>query len=364
MIIYDKNERTGTRMKEIMTDVAFRKKIERDATGGYLFFGDEDYLKAFALKAAREAACPDPSLAVFNNMNVDCTATENFIDQLWSAIAAAPMMADTKLVTMTGLDVGSLKASELDSLCSAIASIEEFDFNLLIISVPAGMLDEGYLPKRPSATLQKLCEHLTPVHFPKVAPQKLGGWIVRHFEHNGVKAEAGVPAAIIERCGGDMFTLSGEVDKLSFYALANGRDVVTLDDVPLVTCPNDEFDSFALSTAVATGNSARALDVIALMKARKIEPVIVMAELSKTLGDMLAVRVLADARKSPSEIAAALKIKSEYQVKMIMSRAQDVSLDYLRDAVEACCAADAALKLSPTGYVEIEKLVCGLNKER
>ena len=43
-------------MKEIMTDVAFRKKIERDATGGYLFFGDEDYLKAFALKAARETA--------------------------------------------------------------------------------------------------------------------------------------------------------------------------------------------------------------------------------------------------------------------------------------------------------------------
>ena len=351
-------------MKEILTDAMFRKKIEKDATGGYLFFGDEDYLKAYALKAAREVACPDPSLAIFNEMNVDCTATDKFTDQLWSAIAAAPMMADTKLVTMTGLDVDSLKASDVDALCAAIASIEEFDFNLLIISVPAGMLDEGYLPKRPSATLQKLCEHLTPVHFPKVAPQKLGGWIVRHFEHNGVRAESGVPAAIIERCGGDMFTLSGEVDKLSFYALSNGRDVVTLSDVPLVTCPNDEFDSFALSTAVAEGNSARALDVISLMKARRIEPVIVMAELSKTLGDMLAVKVLLGARKSPAEIAAALKIKSEYQVKMIINRVCDVSIDYLRRAVDSCAEADAALKLSPAGYIEIEKLVCGLNKER
>ena len=347
-------------MKEIINDAAFRKKIEKDPVGGYLFFGDEDYLKTHALKAAREIACPDPSLAVFNDMTVDCSASDNFIDSLASAIAAAPMMAETKMVTMTGLSVNDLKPAEIDSLCAAVASLEDFDFNLLIISVPSGMLDEGYLPKRPSATLAKLCEHLTPVHFPKVAPQKLASWIVRHFEHNGVKAESGVPAAIIERCGGDMFTLSNEVDKLSFYVLSNGRDSVSLSDVPHVTCPNDDFDSFALSTAVAEGNSVRALDVLALMKARKIDPIIVFSELAKTLGDMLAVKVLIGARKTPAEIASALKFKSEYQVKMIVNRVRDVSIEYLRGAVEACSAADAALKLSPTGYVEIEKLICSL----
>lgn len=348
-------------MKEMITDAAFRKRLEKDVTGGYLFFGDEDYLKAHALKVARAAACPDQSMAVFNDINVDCTATDSFIDRLWGAISAAPMMADTKLVTMTGLNVNDLKASDLDSLCAAIASIEEFDFNLLIISVPAGMLDEGYLPKRPSPALSKLSEHLTPVRFPKVEAAKLSSWIVRHLEHNGVRAESGVPAAMIERCGSDMFTLSGEADKLAFYALSQGRDTVTLADVPHVTCPNDEFDSFALSTAVADGNAARALDVLALMKARKIEPVIVMSELSKTLGDMLAVKMLLGARKSPSEIASALKFKSEYQVKMIINRVRDVSVNYLRSAVDACSEADAALKLSPTGYLEIEKLVCGLD---
>ena len=347
-------------MKEIINDAAFRKKIEKDATGGYLFFGDEDYLKLHALKAARAAACPDPSLAVFNDMNVDCSASDNFIDSLAGAIAAAPMMAETKMVTLTGLSVNDLKPAEIDALCAVAASIEEFDFNLLIISVPAGMIDEGYLPKRPSATLSKLCEHLTPVHFPKVAPAKLASWIVRHFEHNGVRAENGVPAAIIERCGADMFTLSNEVDKLSFYALSNGRDSVDLIDVPLVTCPNDDFDSFALSSAVAEGNSARALDVLALMKARKIDPIIVFSELAKTLGDMLAVKILTGAQKSPAEIAATLKFKSEYQVKMIINRVRDVSLEYLRTAVDSCSAADAALKLSPTGYVEIEKLICSL----
>jgi DNA polymerase-3 subunit delta len=347
-------------MKEILTDSAFRKKIEKNPIGGYLFFGDEDYLKTHAIKAAKAIACPDPSLAVFNDMTVDCSASESFIDQLASALSAAPMMADVKTVTMTGLNVNDLKASEIDELCDVLAMIEEFDFNLLIISVPSGMIDEGRMPKRPSPVLSKLCEHLYPVYFPRVAPEKLASWMVRHFEHNGVRAEMGVAQAILDRCGKDMFTLSGEVDKLSFYAKSEGRDSVTLADVPHVTCPNEEFDAFALSSAVAAGNIVRALDVLSVMKARKVEPVIVFSELAKTLGDMLTAKILLDARKSIPEITATLKFKSDYQTRMVIDTVRGVSLEYLMRSIESCTAVDAAIKNSGSGYVEIEKLVCSL----
>ena len=347
-------------MKEILTDSAFRKKIEKNAVGGYLFFGDEDYLKSYSIKAAKEIACPDPSLAIFNDMTVDCSASDSFIDQLASALSAAPMMADVKTVTMTGLNVDDMKASDVDALCDVLAMIEEFDFNLLIISVPSGMIDEGRLPKRPSPILSKLCEHLNPVYFPRVAPEKLSSWMVRHFEHNGVRAEIGVADAILKRCGNDMFTLANEIDKLSFYARSLGRDSVTVADVPHVTCPNEEFDTFALSSSIAAGNIVRALDVLAVMKARKIEPVIVFSELARTLGDMLAVKILLNARKSVPEITSALKFKSDYQTKMVIDTVRNVSLEYLMKSVESCSATDAAIKSSPTGYVEIEKLVCSL----
>ena len=42
-------------MKNIITEAAFRKMIAANPSGGYLFFGDEDYLKSYALKAARAA---------------------------------------------------------------------------------------------------------------------------------------------------------------------------------------------------------------------------------------------------------------------------------------------------------------------
>ena len=119
--------------------------------------------------------------------------------------------------------------------------------------------------------------------------------MVRHFEHNGVRAESGVAAAIIECCGSDMFTLANEVDKLSFYARSCGRDTVTLSDVPLVVSPNEEYDAFALGEAVADKRFERALSILSLMKARRIDPLIILGELSKTLSDMLGVKLLLEA---------------------------------------------------------------------
>lgn len=347
-------------MKELLTESSFRKTIEKKPVGAYLFFGDEDYLKMHALKTTREIVCPDPTLAVFNEINIDCSTSDDFTDALAGSIAAYPMMADSKLIIMTGLRICEMKADEIDALLDVVDTIGEYDFNLLIICVPSGAMDEGRLPKRPSSILAKLSNHLDPVYFPRVAPQKLSSWMVRHFEHNGVRAENGVAAAILKRCGDDMFALSNEVDKLSFYALSKGRDTVTLADVPHVTCPNDEYDNFELGSAIAAGNSVRALEILAIMKLRKIEPVIIMGELSKTLGDMLAIKLLLNARKTAAEIVPIMKLRSEAQARVIMNQARDFSLDYLKRAVKLCAEADASLKLSSYGYIDIERLICSL----
>jgi DNA polymerase-3 subunit delta len=345
-------------MKEIITEAAFRKRMESSPLGGFLFFGDEDYLKHHALKMARAAVCPDPSLAVFNDMNVDCSTQGFSADAISSAIAAAPMMAEAKIVTVSGLCVNDLKDSELNELCDAIASLDEFDFNTFIISVPAGMIDTGYLPRSPSAALSKLCERLTPVHFARVPDAKLASWAVRHFDHRGVKAESGVASALLSRCGRDMFTLANEIDKLSFFVLSKGRNTVSQADVEHVTSATEDFDTFALSNAVMEGNAEAAVNILGIMKAQKLEPVAILAELTKTFSDMLAVKILTASGKPPSEIGGLLGRMHEYRVTLYQKSVADVPIEKLRASLEMCAEADKALKLSPTGYVEIEKLVC------
>lgn len=351
-------------MKEIITESEFRKRIAKKPIGGYLFFGDEDYLKHHAMKSAREAVCPDPSLAVFNDLRIDMSAASLSPDELYSRIAsalsAAPMMADYKAVTIDGLFADELRPAELDAVCRGAELAEEFDFNLFIISVPAGMLDPGRLPKSPSSTLSKLAGNLTAVNFEYVGEAKLAAWAVRHFEHHGVKPYEGVTAALIGRCGKNMFTLAGEIEKLCFYALENGRNTVSAEDVSLVTCLEEVFDPYALGSAVADGNSRLALRILAVEKAQRTEPVIILAELSKTLSDMLSIKLLSSAGMPPREIAGALRMKSDYRVKLYLGKVRDLPQEKLRRAVALCAEADGALKNSSSGYGEIERLICAL----
>ena len=140
-------------MKPIIKESEFRKELKKEPRSGYLFFGDEDYLKVFALKLARETICPDPTYAFFNEMSLD--ATDFTPDKLLDALMPMPMMADKKLVTVRGLNFTTMRQSDLDQLCDALAQLEEYDYNLLILHVSADCLDPGLLPNQMLFVLEK-----------------------------------------------------------------------------------------------------------------------------------------------------------------------------------------------------------------
>ena len=158
-----------------------------------------------------------------------------------------------------------------------------------------------------------------------------------------------------------MFTLSGEVEKLCAYVKSHGRDSVTAEDIEKVACLNESFDAFALSSAIVDGNHALALRILATVKAQKTEPVAVMGELSKSLSDMLTVKLMATAGASPMDMVPVMKLKSDYKVRLYLDKVRNLSKEKLMNAVEMCTKVDQALKTSSSsGYTEIEMLICAL----
>ena len=347
-------------MKEIITEQAFRTQLEKSPVGGFLFFGEEDYLKAYALKQAKSIVSPDPSLAIFNDINVDCSTGGVNGDAFFAAVAAAPMMADVKLVTLNGLSVNDMKAEELDRFIDSLELLDEYDFNLLIVSVPSGMIDEGRLPKAPSSALKKLGEKLTPVHFPRVPDAKLSSWIVRHFAHRGIAVREGIPAAILEYCGRNMYSLANEIDKLSFYALSKGRKEVLREDIELVACPSDEISAFALSSAITDGNTDLALRILGIMKSKHVDPLIILGELSRAIGDLVAVKKMTDAGNSIDDMLPIMRPMTDFKIRAYQAKVRDMPLEKLEEALELCTEADLAQKQSMSGYIAIEKLICSL----
>ncbi|MBE6703032.1 MAG: DNA polymerase III subunit delta [Ruminococcaceae bacterium] len=341
----------------IITEADYRKLIGKTAGRAFLFFGEEDYLKSYDIKATRERVCPDSAFAVFNDITLD--AMDFTADKLLDAMTPPPMMADERLIVLRGLDFTSIKAAELDALTEALALLSEYDYNTVIIHVAAGLIDEGYLPKRPGTVLKKLSEVTTPVQFAASTGARLAAWAGKHFQHLGVTVSPADCNFLIAFAGKSMYLLASEIEKVAYYVLANGRSTATEADIRLCAVAATDMDAFALSNAILAGRTNDALDALAVMKFERTEPTLIMAELSKTLCDMQATRLYLDAGKNAKEIAAQLKCH-EYKAGLLVKAVSRISHARLTRAVRLCAEGDAALKRSASDYTAIEKLICSL----
>lgn len=354
---------------DIISGTEFLKRIKENADGNYLFYGEEDYLKAHALKSFKDAMGLDEALEIFNLIKIDVLDYD--AEKLIDALSMPPMMAEKKLVVVTGLNIkkmnrggksddGDNSVGELRALIDAINHLEEFDYNNLIIIIPAGNITEDEPKKKLPAALASLSEYLTPVKFEASTPQKLSLWVARHFEHHGIKARAEDCTHLVNFCGRDMFILSGEVEKLSLYAKAQGRDYIVREDIPLICCAEMEYGAFEFSNAILEGRKNDALSILRVMKFKQIEPLAIMGELSGILSDLLKIKILLGAGKNLQQIEQETRMNS-YKVKLYVGSARRMELSRLQAIVLAAAEADLAMKFQfDAGYLHLEKLICSL----
>jgi DNA polymerase-3 subunit delta len=265
------------------------------------------------------------------------------------------MMADRKVIVVSGVDFNAMKAYEVDALCAVLDQLDEYDYNTVIINAASDRLDVGVSLKRPSSLLKKLGERLTLVNFEKNTPARLASWLQKHFEHHGVVASPAVCALVIERCGRDMFNLAGETEKISFYVKSQNRSEALREDVLFVATPAAEYDAFAFTNAIGARRKEEALDILRELKMRRMDPVIVMSEITKTACDMLAVALLRSDGLTAGEMAGVLKIH-DFRISLLLKNNPKEQI--CRNMVARCREADLELKMSRDGYAVIEKLIC------
>lgn len=342
---------------KILGEAEFRKQIKSNHDGAFLFFGEEDYLKSYALKALRESMGIDPSFELFNYIKLD--VLDYTPEKLIDSFSTPPMMAEKKLVVLSGLDTKKLRPSEIQGLCDAISHLDEFDYNTFVLNIPAECLDEGYLPNRPSSILTTLSKCLMPVRFERSSPQKLAAWAMKHFEHYGIEVSPTDCSYLIDYCGKSMFVLSGEIEKLALYASAHGKNTIGKDDITFVCCAAIEYDAFEFANAILANRHSEALDTLSAMKFKQVEPLNILSELSGIYCNLVMIKLMLNSGKSERDISAALKMH-EYKTGIYVRAANNKDISRLNALVKMCCEADAAMKMSDRTYLPLEKLICSI----
>ena len=333
-----------------MTEAEFRQELKA-LHGGYLFYGDEDYLKLSYAKEVKKRVL-DGTFDEFNHVVIygeDYTPAS-----LCNAIASLPMMAEKKLVEVRSLDIKSLKKDELSELCEALLTLEDCDHTVLVLRADSHLFDAG-TQKRPSEVFKQITKILTPVEFEFPVGTRLTSWILRHFTEGNIEFDPNLSTYLVESCGHSMWTLSNEIDKLCAYAKQNGIGVIEEKHIDLVCCKSIEYDDFQLTNVLLEGKTQAVFETLRRQKLNHEPANIILFSIVKMYTELYAVCRLQSMGLSKAQIATSLKIH-EFKVGKYLSRIARTSPARIERALELCRDADlqskSAMNLDTYGAVE------------
>lgn len=320
-----------------MTPAEFRAALKHPS-GGYLFCGEEGYLKRHYLSSLRQSLSVegDP----FNHIRL--TEQTYTPEALAAAVSSLPMMAEKKLIEVSGLFLSEMKEGEFEDLCAVLSMLSSYEYTVLVLSAEPDELDIG-TQKKPSAVFSRLCEALTPVVFQRETPARLASWVAKHFAAEKIVAPPDAVNALLERSGCDMFVLASEIEKLSCYLKAKGREHLTASDVTAVASSTKEIAAFDFTDAILAADAEKALGILSEMKRRKEKPELLLGGIAGVIAHLTAVKTLADAGLTAAAIASRLSLH-EYRVKLFMRSAARTDGATLARLAECCYETDRKIK--------------------
>jgi len=336
-----------------MTETEFKQEL-KNLHGGYLLFGEEDYLKfSYSKEIAKKVL--DGSFDEFNHVVI--YGEEYTPQKLIEAITTLPMMSDKKLVEVRGLDYKSLKKEGLIELDKALTAIDDCDHTILVMRADESMFDLGR-GKNQSEMLKMLSKHLQIVELDFPKGNRLTAWITKHFSKWDIEFDTNYCEYLVDYCGHDMWALTNEIDKLCSYALANKIKKVGKNEIEKVCFQTSEYDDFQLTNSLLEGNRKVVFETLKRQKNNHEPPNIILFSIVKMYSELYAVSRLYLSGETRGQISLDLKIH-EFKVGKYINKISRTTQPRIERCIELCHDADIKSKSISIGsqYSVVENLV-------
>ncbi len=352
---------------KLLSPSELRAGIKSGLHGVYLFCGPEEYMISAYTDMARQSITGDDETAqTFSVLRVDCSKEQGGSGQpeqgeLLMYASTLPMLTERKLITVTGTDFSALSGGALDSFCTLCASLAEFEYLAVIFIADETELDTSVLPKRPSAAMRQLSEHLGFVFFERQTPSKLAAWCAKHLHTYGVSSSPELCRMLCERCGGSMRIIASETEKLGAYLRFRGTAELTADDI-VACCPVADIDEgpFALSNAILSFNREGLMRAYFDMKDRRVRPEMILSQISAVWCDLAVISVLASSGRTRAQISSELGMH-EFRVGKYLDALRRMRDGAPERALALLLDADTAVKQSGGDqYMILERAIARL----
>jgi len=200
------------------------------------------------------------------------------------------------------------------------------------------VLIEESLPNRPLVSDLRARAQLR--EFAPLRPDAVLGWIQRRARELGLALRPAAAKLLADRVGNDLWTLSGELKKLTAYAGGNG---VGEEDVRSLVAAVREVSVFPLVDAVAEGRPAAALKLLRQMFNQGQSGLYVLAMLQRQYRHLALAREMLDGGATSARIEERLNLRG-YALDKLLEQAPRYPLSRLRATYRRLLEADASIK--------------------
>jgi DNA polymerase III subunit delta len=187
--------------------------------------------------------------------------------------------------------------------------------------------------------------------YPLLKGIKLSQWIESRITAQSGSISRQAVNVLVENIGGDLYTMSNEVNKLAAYTA--GR-MIEEKDVRQVVSASREADIFALVDAVVDRRAGLAEQILEKLLQNGVMPPQILALLARQIQMLIQVRELKKARRPAAEIQTRLGIFSSFVWDKLSARSEKYTLEKLITIYRSLLETDLAIK---TGKLEADLAV-------
>ncbi len=289
----------------------------------YLVVGPEDYLRKSCREALRRKVCGD------DTMNFTYREGRGFeIAELREIAQTLPFLAPRRLIMLENTGLLKKGGEELAEL------LTELPPETILVMVEEESDKRSKLYKA-FAKLGRVveCGFLSEEEY-RAAAQSM-------FRQGGYTIDRDALDLLLERCGGEMNTLSGESEKLMAYCL--DKKAVSLEDVERITSVTLQGRIFSMIDAMALGRPREAYLLYEELRALREPPLRILYLITQQVERILAVKELGERGLSTAAIAETLGVKP-YAVGKYAHQARAFSREGWQMRLEHCLNYDHAVK--------------------
>jgi DNA polymerase-3 subunit delta len=311
----------------------------------YILYGKDDFSLQQALEKIKGELGNEEMLAV-NTSILD--GQQLRLSQLTDACSTIPFLCPCRLVIVKGL-LGRFEirsrperkpprskaknkpaSDEWDGLPEYIKQMPPTTMLVMV---------DGEL-KANNRLLKSLAPQAKVKGFPPLNDRDLSSWVQVRIKEGGGKISPAALKLLVELVGADLWTMSGEIDKLLAYC---SGQLITDDHVKQLTCYAREANIFALVDAILEGRRTQAQQLLHRLLRDGASPSYILAMITRQLRLIVMAKDMGK-KKLRTGAAEGLESVSDYSVQKAARQARAFTLDRIKKAYNKLLEADIGIK--------------------